>query len=116
MRASTILYCVIGLLASFQILGEPINPDGLEAVPKPPPLPEPVQSGEVLEPEITIIQKEEVTVEEYRINGILYMVKVTPSVGLPYYLIDQDGDGVMETQMDGIYADPVVPQWVLFSW
>jgi len=115
-RASTILYCVIGLLASFQILGEPINPDGLEAVPEPPPLPEPVQSGEVLEPEITIIQKEEVTVEEYRINGILYMVKVTPSVGLPYYLIDQDGDGVMETQMDGIYADPVVPQWVLFSW
>ncbi|MEE8513148.1 MAG: DUF2782 domain-containing protein [Gammaproteobacteria bacterium] len=98
------------------MLGEPINPDGLEVVPEPPPLPEPVQSGEVLEPEITIIQKEEVTVEEYRINGILYMVKVTPSVGLPYYLIDQDGDGVMETQMDGIYADPVVPQWVLFSW
>ncbi|MCZ6718762.1 MAG: DUF2782 domain-containing protein [Gammaproteobacteria bacterium] len=93
-----------------------MNPDGLEVVPEPPPLPEPVQSGEVLEPEITIIQKEEVTVEEYRINGILYMVKVTPSVGLPYYLIDQDGDGVMETQMDGIYADPVVPQWVLFSW
>jgi hypothetical protein len=32
-------------------------------------------------------------VEEYRMNGVLYMVKVTPTVGPPYYLIDTTGDG-----------------------
>lgn len=80
-----------------------------------PPPPEPVQSGEPLEPEVTIIQKDGETVEEYRVAGRLYMVKVTPSVGAPYYLMDQDGDGRLESRVDGL-TDPIVPQWVIFSW
>lgn len=87
----------------------------LEDLPEAPPPPEAVQSGEPLEPEITIIQKEDATVEEYRIAGRLYMVKVTPVVGPPYYLTDQDGDGRLESRIDGL-TDPVVPQWVIFSW
>ena len=86
-----------------------------EGVPKPPVLPEPMESGEAIEPEVRIIQKEGATVEEHSINGRVYMVKVTPSKGKPYYLIDQDGDGNLETRK-GIYEDPVVPQWVIFSW
>ncbi|MGH8512273.1 MAG: hypothetical protein ACREU8_13070 [Gammaproteobacteria bacterium] len=31
-------------------------------------------------------------------------------------MLDQDGDGRMETNMSEIYSDFVVPQWVLFSW
>jgi len=54
--------------------------------------------------------------EEYRINGQLYMVKVTPIEGVSYYLLDDDGDGHMETKMNAIHSDPVVPQWVLFRW
>lgn len=88
----------------------------LEAVPPPPDIPEPIQSGEPIEPDVTIIRKDDAVIEEYRVNGILYMVKITPDVGLPYYLIDRDGDGNMETRSRGIKEDPGVPQWILFSW
>ena len=88
----------------------------LDAVPPPPDIPEPLQSGEPIEPEVTILQKENSTVEEYRVNGRLYMVKITPSVGVPYYLMDRDGDGMMEFRTSNLGDDVVVPQWVLFEW
>lgn len=91
-------------------------PQDLEALPDVPPPPERVQSGETLEPEVTIIQKDDATVEEYRVNGNLYMVKVVPVVGKPYYLMDQDGDGKLEDKMTDLYNNFTVPQWVLFSW
>lgn len=88
----------------------------LEAVPPPPDIPKPIQSGEAIEPEVTIIQKDDATVEEYRMNGNLYMIKITPSVGAPYYLLDRDGDGMMEFRTSKLGNDMVVPQWVLFEW
>ena len=92
------------------------SPDAdAEGVPKPPVLPEPMESGEAIEPDVRIIQKDDARVEEYSVNGRVYMVKVIPSKGPAYYLIDQDGDGQMETRRN-IYEDPVVPQWVIFSW
>lgn len=95
-------------------------PDEAVAAPEPPEIPEAVQSGQPLdtplEPEVTIIQREQETVQEYRINGQLYMVKITPSAGKPYYLIDSDGDGSLETRGNDIVAESSVPQWVLFSW
>ena len=39
-----------------------------------------------IEPAVTLRERENRTVEEYRVNGNLYMVKITPSVGAPYYL------------------------------
>jgi len=96
---------------------EPGVPANLEPLPEAaPPPPERVQSGESLEPDIRIIQKKDAIIEEYRVNGNLYMIKVIPTMGKPYYLLDQDGDGRMETNMSSIYSDFVVPQWVLFSW
>lgn len=93
------------------------QPEGLEPLPDaPPPPPDVVESGEVMEPEVTIIHRKDATVEEYRLNGRLYMMKVSPVVGPSYYLLDSDGDGVMETDMSEIYSDFTIPQWVLFSW
>jgi hypothetical protein len=103
---------VTGLLYAI----EPEAPPGLEAVPDVPPPPARVQSGETLEPEVTIVQRRDAKVEEYRINGRLYMVKGIPVIGKPYYLLDQDGDGQMETKMSEIYSNFIVPSWVLFSW
>ncbi|MCG8324242.1 MAG: DUF2782 domain-containing protein, partial [Thiotrichales bacterium] len=79
-------------------------------------LPDPMESGEAIEPEVTIIQKEDRVVREYRLNGRLYMVQVFPDVGKPYYLMDQDGDGRLESRFDDIYNNVSVPQWVLFTW
>ncbi len=87
-------------------------------VPPPPPMTEPVEVDEdaELEPEVTIIQRRDATDEEYRLNGRLYMVKVTPSIGPPYYYVDRDGDGLMETRMNDHAWEVKIPQWVIFSW
>lgn len=68
-----------------------------------------------VEPQVTIIRKQESMIEEYRLNGDLYMVKITPTRGYPYYLIDTDGDGSFETRRNELDA-PAVVQWRLFSW
>jgi len=88
----------------------------------PPPMPEstpePGQNLPIdpeLGPQVTIIEQEGQVIEEYRAGGELYMVKITPNNGYPYYLIDNDGDGRLETRQTGL-EDPNVPQWVIFSW
>ena len=87
----------------------------LQPVPEPPELPDPVVSGESIEPEVTIIRKDDAVIEEYRVNGYLYMVKVTPVVGPAYYLVDQDGNGELDTRRSSL-DDTNVPRWVLFRW
>lgn len=60
------------------------------------PLPPKVQD-EQLDPVVTIRDEEGKRIEEYSRNGQVYMVKVIPEKGLPYYYIDSDGDGRLET-------------------
>lgn len=86
-----------------------------DAVPAPPALPAPVQNGEALEPDVTIVESDKGTIYEYRINGNMYMVKIQPIAGPPYYLLDLDGDGEMDVRRDKPWNNDV-PQWVLFSW
>ncbi|HCC80267.1 MAG TPA: DUF2782 domain-containing protein [Methylophaga sp.] len=78
-------------------------------------MPPTLQDGESIEPEITIIQEEDRTIEEYRANGQLYMIKITPDIGPSYYLMDTDGDGSLETQKHNL-ANPEVPNWILLEW
>jgi hypothetical protein len=42
------------------------------------------------------------------------MIKVTPSHGVPYYLMDENGGGVM-TRYDSLDSGLRVPKWVIFS-
>lgn len=69
-----------------------------------------------VEPEVTIIRRDDALLEEYRVNGLLYAVKVTPSAGPAYYLLDRDGDGRMDARMSSFGDDIVIPQWVILSW
>ena len=66
--------------------------------------------------DVVIIQHEDETVEEYRIGGRVYMIKVEPGKGVPYYLVDTDGDGKLETHYSDLTENIVIPQWVLFRW
>ena len=50
-------------------------------------------------------------IEQYRVAGQLKVVKVTPSRGPVYYLMDTDGDGRPD---DGAPVSPVY--WKLFEW
>ncbi|MDR2187594.1 MAG: DUF2782 domain-containing protein [Azonexus sp.] len=95
------------------------QPDLQPEPPIPPPPPGMEAFDEALAPDVTIVPgkdgKEE-TREEYRLHGKLYMVKVTPSVGKPYYLIDREGNGVfVETSLDG-GAPTRPPMWIIHSW
>jgi len=89
------------------------QPPQLEPIPEPPPIP-PGMSDESLEPEVTIKKSGEDTVQEYRIRGRLYMIKVTPPHGVPYYLVDHEGNGVMARQ--DVMPTLSVPMWVIKSW
>ncbi len=79
------------------------------------PLPPKVQDEQV-EPTVTIHEEEERRVEEYSLNGQVYMVKIVPKGGVPYYYIDTDGDGVLETSPSkGL--EPVRPvYWKVKEW
>ena len=63
-----------------------------EAFPEPPAIPPASYQGETVEPEVTIIKRESEVIHEYRMNGELYMVKIVPQFGFPYYLVDRDVD------------------------
>lgn len=84
--------------------------------PPPPPLPEELEGYEnVPQPEVTIIRREDRVIEEVRINGQLRYVKVTPNRGAPYYFIDTDGDGSVDTRKNDL-DNPTINQWILKRW
>jgi hypothetical protein len=88
--------------------------DGRQAISAPPP-PPPLQSGEPLEPEVTIRRTEREVVYEYRRNGQLYMVRVQPRFGPPYHFVDVNNDGTLDYQP----GEPVrnnINQWILYRW
>ena len=112
MRRTPAHFAVLALLAASAVAQTQTNLQPLPAVPPPPPDMAPFDAA--LEPQVTITKREGDTVEEHRINGKLYRVKVTPADGIPYWLIDRQGDG--HFAQEGIGApDLSVPQWVIHN-
>ncbi|MCW5598284.1 DUF2782 domain-containing protein [Nitrosomonas sp.] len=66
-----------------------------------------------LEPEVTIIQGKEETIEEYRVNGQLYMIKVIPRIGKPFYLMNKRSP-VGEPHRGDLESGISVPMWELY--
>ena len=120
-RRSTIAFLAAAVsLAAGSALAQPTSTERpkpptvpLEDVPPPPPMittkPEP-------EPQVTTRNEEGETIQEYRINNKLYMMRVTPKHGAPYVLMDQKGDGTF-TRLDSPITEGNlrVPQWVLMT-
>jgi len=80
------------------------------------PAPTGTDTAEELEPEVSIIKRTDETIHEYRVNGELYMVKIEPRTGPPYYLIDKDGDGSLESRYNKLEPALLVPSWMIFRW
>ena len=74
-----------------------------------------VPKGEDLEPKVRIVHRADAVIEEYRINGKLYMVRIIPRIGLPYYLVDTNGDGSFDSRSSDLDS-MAVPMWVTYSW
>ena len=77
----------------------------------PPPNLEAIEDDE-LEPQVTITKQTEQTVEEYRVGGKLYMIKIIPKIGVPYYLVDDRGDGKFSRQ-ESLDSGIRPPRWVI---
>ena len=80
----------------------------------PPPPPADLANDTDLEPQVTIIRREDTVVEEVRIQGELRYVKVTPRGGRPYFLVP-DAGGHAFLRRDNLDISLKVPMWVLFS-
>ena len=78
--------------------------------------PESDDSRNIPEPEVNIIHRKDTTIEEYRVNGRLRYVKIIPKIGKPYYLVDKDGDGELETRHSDLDGIPPVNEWILLQW
>lgn len=63
--------------------------------------------------DIEIIEGVERTVYEYRVNGILMMIKIVPNVGRPYYMVPADGSAHYQN-LD--HKKKLYPQWVILEW
>jgi len=53
-------------------------------------------------------------VQEYRQNGRLFMVRVDPKNGPPYYLYDDDGNGRLDRTDGDRRFSPVY--WTIYEW
>lgn len=54
-------------------------------------------------------------VEEYRQGGKIFMVRITPAHGKPYYLYDDDRNGRLDrTDADRASVSPVY--WTIYQW
>ena len=101
------------LLAALPAWAQKADLQPLPAVPPPPP--EMQAFDDAIEPEVTIVRSERDTREEFRIKGKLYMIKVTPTVGPAYYLVDREGDGrFIEADIPQSPTKP--PMWVIHRW
>ena len=74
-----------------------------------------VPEGEAPEPKVRIVHRANAIIEEYRVNGKLYMIRVIPRIGIPYYLVDTTGDGSYDTRTTDLDS-MTVPMWVIYSW
>lgn len=97
------------------------QPDNLVPLPE---FPEPATEGEdvplpdlgldpSLEPEITIREGDDRTIEEYRVNGELYMIKVIPRIGKPYYLLNRRSAAGTPHRGD-MESGVSVPMWEIY--
>lgn len=107
MKTLAKLFAPLVLLPVLAQSGEPVvttvPPTGLE-------------DEDRLEPEVRILRKDDAQIHEYRLNGQLYMVKIEPAIGAPYYFVDMDGDGQLESRYNQIDPGLVVPTWMIYRW
>jgi hypothetical protein len=65
-------------------------------------------------PDVDIRHEGDDTIEEYRRNGQLYMVRIVPKHGVPQTFIDADGDGRLDRNTR---EGPVAPvYYTIYQW
>lgn len=94
-------------------------PPKLEPIPDVPPPVNATSAAPVIEEgsEVTTRQDGEVRIEEFRRKGgQLYLVKVTPRVGAPYFLVNPNDSISSIPSPDGHDKNQRTPAWIIKSW
>ena len=110
--ALALILALFAAVASAQSTARP-RPPGTSPLEEPPPPPPMVETDRALEPQISTRTENDQTVQEYRVKGKLFMMRVTPKHGRPYVMIDHKGDGQFVRAQDNLDSGLRVPQWVL---
>ena len=92
------------------------RPSGIAPLEEPPPPPLLYENApSPAEPQVTIRTEGDETIQEYRMNGKVFMQRVTPKHGRPYVLMDYNGDGTFVRNDHPTDIGNRVPQWVLLE-
>ena len=119
-----IIFATLLTIASLGVMAEekkaePAAKEAPKAKAAEAPIPEkvPAKESEGAGPTVSIRTRDNGDiVEEYREGGIVRMVKVTPTRGKPYYIMDNNGDGRLD-RADAEAAGGVVPvSWIIATW
>lgn len=84
------------------------------SAPQPPVVDE--QTVDLSQAQVIIRPGSEGQIEEYRMAGQLIMIKITPDKGVPYYLVDSDGDGRLDSRRSELNGNLAIPQWPILRW
>lgn len=104
-------FLLLSVLSASAFAAQPAPAD-IEPLPPPPVLDAASDESSVDEPQVTITRQAVQTVEEFRVGGKLYMIKITPKHGVPYYLVDDQGDGKFARQ-ESLDSGFRPPRWVI---
>ncbi len=106
---------VLALLSGVVVLTAQAADPKLQELSEPPAMspatPAAETSADPAEPEVTITTQGADRREEYRVRGQLYMIKVIPAHGKPYYLIDNEGSG--QFSRSDFAPSVKIPMWVI---
>lgn len=109
-------YLLIGMFALLSSMYSMADQHGMKEeinIPEPPPMATDTDESQKIEADVTIIRKKDHTIEEYRVNGKLHMVRITPTKGKAYYLLyPKNGGSPVRKDLDDIQT----PYWKLFEW
>jgi len=108
-RLKSFFLIISSLMISLNLYAE--DREVFEEIPPPPSI---VDSDYINEPEVTIRKEEDKFLEEYRVNGQLYMIKVSPKNAPSYYLY-KNSESADWVRYDDPTAPMNVPRWVLFT-
>lgn len=109
---ASLLVCSLSAFAQSEARPRPPGTMPLDEPPPPPPM---AEADPQFEPQVTVRTEGDQTIQEYRVRGKLYMVRVTPKHGRPYILMDQKGDGTFMRQDNPLDTGVRVPAWVLLE-
>jgi hypothetical protein len=115
MRTAVAAFLTVLVLPAYAQSVARERPPGTMPLDEPPPPPALVETDPSLTPDVaTRTNNSGDVVQEYRVNGRVFMERITPRYGRPYVVMHDRGDGTF-TRQDNPLDTLRAPQWTLWE-